>query len=83
MLSQLMNNNFSLPIIGINSDWLDLVLNKSSSPAAAKYHGTLIEKLLSIIHTSSQPCEYKFFIKFIKFQSIIIIYSVPSSLSHD
>ncbi|CAO1405168.1 unnamed protein product [Diamesa serratosioi] len=40
---------------GINTDWLDLVLNKSSSPAAAKYNGILIDKLLGIIHTSSQP----------------------------
>lgn len=44
-------------ITGINTDWLDLVLNKSSSPAAAKYNGILIDKLLGIIHTSSQPCK--------------------------
>ncbi|CRK93025.1 CLUMA_CG006566, isoform A [Clunio marinus] len=40
---------------GVNSDWLDLVLNKSSSSVATKYNGVLMEKLLSIIHTSSQP----------------------------
>lgn len=40
---------------GVDTDWLDLVLNKSSSAAAVKYNGILIEKLLSIIHTSSQP----------------------------
>lgn len=43
---------------GVNSDWLDLVLNKSSSAAAEKYNGILLEKLLAIIHTSSQPCKF-------------------------
>lgn len=42
---------------GVNQDWLDLVLNKSSSSVASKYNGILIDKLLSIIHISSQPCE--------------------------
>lgn len=40
---------------GVNQDWLDLVLNKSSSAVASKYNGILIEKLLNIIHNSSQP----------------------------
>jgi protein CLEC16A len=31
------------------------VLNKSSSSVASQYNGVLIEKLLNIIHTSSQP----------------------------
>lgn len=50
-----MISNFILS--GLNSDWLDLVLNKSSSTASSKYNGVLVEKLLNIIHTSSQPCK--------------------------
>lgn len=45
--------------LGVNSDWLDLVLNKSSSTAATKYNGILLERLFSIIHTSSQPSRFK------------------------
>lgn len=52
-----MEQNFYFSL-GVNSDWLDLVLNKSSSVAASKYNGILLEKLLSIIHTSSQPSKF-------------------------
>lgn len=45
--------------LGVNSDWLDLVLNKSSTAVSSKYNGILIERLQSIIHISSQPSEFK------------------------
>lgn len=45
-------------ILGVNSDWLDLVLNKSSTAVSSKYNGILIERLQNIIHISSQPSEY-------------------------
>lgn len=43
------------------------MLNKSSSAAATKYNGVLLDKLLSIIHTSSQPCKLKLTSSFLIF----------------
>lgn len=52
--------------LGVNSDWLDLVLNKSSTAVSSKYNGILIERLQNIIHISSQPSKY-IFITFLLF----------------
>ncbi|XP_055636135.1 protein CLEC16A homolog [Toxorhynchites rutilus septentrionalis] len=40
---------------GVNAEWLDMVLNRSSPSGCSKYNIILIEKLLQIITLSSQP----------------------------
>ncbi|XP_037048540.1 protein CLEC16A homolog isoform X1 [Bradysia coprophila] len=40
--------------VGVNAEWLEQILNKRST-SSALYKVTLIEKLLQIIHLSSQP----------------------------
>lgn len=40
--------------IGVNAEWLDQMLNKHSSNSSV-YKSILIDKLLQIIHMSSQP----------------------------
>nr|XP_029718817.1 protein CLEC16A homolog isoform X2 [Aedes albopictus] len=40
---------------GVNAEWLEIVLNRSSPSGCSKYNVILIEKLLQIITLSSQP----------------------------
>lgn len=40
---------------GVNAEWLEIVLNRSSPSGCSKYNIILIEKLLQIITHSSQP----------------------------
>lgn len=40
---------------GVNAEWLEIVLNRSSPTGCSKYNIILIEKLLQIITHSSQP----------------------------
>ncbi|EAT42579.1 AAEL005902-PA [Aedes aegypti] len=40
---------------GVNAEWLEIVLNRSSPSGCSKYNIILIEKLLQIITLSSQP----------------------------
>uniref|UniRef100_A0A182MCL7 Uncharacterized protein n=1 Tax=Anopheles culicifacies TaxID=139723 RepID=A0A182MCL7_9DIPT len=40
---------------GVNSEWLEIVLNRSSPTNRTQYNVVLIEKLLQIVNISSQP----------------------------
>lgn len=40
---------------GVNAEWLEIVLNRSSPTGSSKYNVILIEKLLQVITLSSQP----------------------------
>ncbi|XP_055542845.1 protein CLEC16A homolog [Wyeomyia smithii] len=40
---------------GVNAEWLDIVLNRSSPSGCSKYNIILLEKLLQIITLSNQP----------------------------
>ncbi|XP_041763747.1 protein CLEC16A homolog isoform X1 [Anopheles merus] len=40
---------------GVNSEWLEIVLNRSSPSNRTQYNVILIEKLLQIVNISSQP----------------------------
>ncbi|XP_055614041.1 protein CLEC16A homolog [Uranotaenia lowii] len=40
---------------GVNAEWLEIVLNRSSPSGSSKYNVILIEKLLQIVTLSSQP----------------------------
>lgn len=40
---------------GVNAEWLDIVLNRSSPTGCSKYNIILLEKLLQIITLSNQP----------------------------
>ncbi|XP_053696989.1 protein CLEC16A homolog [Sabethes cyaneus] len=40
---------------GVNAEWLDIVLNKSSPTGSSKYNLILLEKLLQIVTLSNQP----------------------------
>lgn len=45
--------------LGIDGDWLEATLNQTLANTSLKYHTVLVEKLMQIIHLSSQPCEYR------------------------